>query len=44
MTKLNKKHGVIYMSKRDTTKLAADIIKNADKYGIPLKKKPKKKK
>lgn len=35
---------MIYMSKRDTTKLAEKIIKDANKYSIPLKKKPKPKK
>lgn len=29
---------------KDTTKLASEIIKNAKKNGIPLRKKPKKKK
>ena len=32
------------MTKKDTTKLAAAIIENANKYSIPLKKKPKQKK
>lgn len=32
------------MTKKDTTKLAEEIIKNANKYSIPMRKKPKPKK
>lgn len=32
------------MTKKDTTKIAKDIIENAKKYSIPMKKKPKPKK
>lgn len=32
------------MTKKDTTKIAEAIIKNAEKYSIPLKKRPKPKK
>lgn len=31
------------MGKKDTSKIAAEMIANAKKYGIPLKKKPKRK-
>lgn len=31
------------MTKAEAEKLAGDIIKNAKKYNIPMKKKPKKK-
>lgn len=31
------------MTKKNTTKLAEAIIKNSNKYSIPMKKKPKKK-